>query len=286
MKNITEMCKAYIAEQRELLRTNDPAALSPVTIRDYVEALTKYIMPEFGHMKPKMFKPSHAAQYLMAARKNGRAIRANREIAALASAFNFGMAMGAVDENPCRGVRRNKERPRTRSVSIAEVNSLISIAEERGGAAHMVALIAVTVALTGRRRCEVLELPVTAMKPDGIEMEDTKTARFGMRRYMVSWSPLLRQVVETAATIRPAGDFLFPTRTGKPYTDSGFKTEWNKLMKIYEAKQGERFRAHDLRAMYVGEMLERDENPNTHKNEGTMRRVYDRRKTIKVTPLA
>jgi hypothetical protein len=47
------------------------------------------------------------------------------------------------------------------------------------------------------------------------------------------------------------------------------------------------FRAHDLRALYVSEMLEHvKRDPNTHKNPQTMRTVYDRRKTIKVTPLA
>jgi hypothetical protein len=46
------------------------------------------------------------------------------------------------------------------------------------------------------------------------------------------------------------------------------------------------FRAHDLRALYVSEMLEQGRAPNTHQNEETMRRVYDRRRLIKVTPLA
>jgi len=46
------------------------------------------------------------------------------------------------------------------------------------------------------------------------------------------------------------------------------------------------FRAHDLRALYVSEMLEQERDPKTHKNERTMRTVYDRRKRIKVTPLA
>jgi integrase len=284
--NITAMCKQYIAEQRELLKLNDPAALAPRTLKDYIEALERHIMPEFGWMKPKAFQPMHAAQYLHRARKDGRAVRANREIAALASAFNHGMALGLVPNNPCRGVRRNKERPRDRSVSIAEVNALLALAEERGGAALMVALIAVTVALTGRRRGDILALQQSALTADGIEVEDGKVRRHGLRRYLVKWSPLLRRVVELAAATRPAGDYVFPTRTGSPYTDSGFKTEWNKLIRLYEVKTGERFRAHDLRALYVSEMLGRGQDPNTHQNQTTMRRVYDRRRVIEVEPLA
>lgn len=280
------MCKEYLAEQRELLAGNSPDALAPRTVRDYVEALEHHIIPAFGQMKPSAFKPMHAAQYLRDCRQRGRSVRGNREIAALASAFNYGMGMGLVESNPCRGVRRNKERPRDAQVSIAEVNALLELAEAKGGAALMVALIAVTVALTGRRRAEVLALPVSALTPDGILMEDRKTRRFGMRRYLVAWSPLLRRVVEQAQQVRKAEQYLFPTRTGQPYTDAGFKTEWNKLTRLFLAQHGHRFRAHDLRALYVSEMLDRGADPNTHQNEATMRRVYDRRRLIRVTPLA
>ena len=56
-------------------------------------------------------------------------------------------------------------------------------------------------------------------------------------------------------------------------------------MHSYEKSGGAWFRAHDLRAMYVSMMLARNQNPETHQNEETMRRVYDRRGEIKVTPL-
>ena len=285
MKTIMEMCKSYLAEQREMLRRADRDALAPRTVRDYAESLEYRIIPAFGAMKPRDFRPTHAAQYLRRARDERRAVRANREIAALASAFNFGLAMGVVESNPCRGVRRNKERPRSRAVSIEEINALLSVAAERGVASQMVAMIAVTVALTGRRRSEILELERSAITAEGIETEDAKTKRFGDRRYLVEWSPLLRQVVGRAQELRKSEKFVFPARSGRPYTDSGFKTERNKLIRAYEAKIGERFWAHDLRALYVSEMLDRGIDPQTHRNEGTMRRVYDRRRVIKVRPL-
>lgn len=284
--NIHQMCKAYLAECREMIASGDLAALSPRTLKDYAEALDYRIIPAFGQMKARDFKPTHAAQYLYAARKENRAIRANREIAALASAFNFAMSMGVVDSNPCRGVRRNRETPRSRSVSISEVNTLLQIAEARGGAALMVSLIAVTVALTGRRRSEILALRRDAIDQDGIRADDEKTRRFGLRRYLIAWSPMLRQVVERAQQLRPSDEFVFPARSGKTYTDFGFKTEWQKVMRLYETQTGDRFRAHDLRALYVSEMLDRGADPNTHRNETTMRRVYDRRRVIRVTPLA
>lgn len=79
-----------------------------------------------------------------------------------------------------------------------------------------------------------------------------------------------------------------PYKEGYAYTDHGFKTMWNRLMNefIPEGSRSPRwFHAHDLRSMYVTEMLDLGLNPNTHKNEQTMRRVYDRRRVVEVTPL-
>lgn len=281
--NIATMCRLFLTEQRELSMRGDPNALAPRTLEDYAYALERRIIPVFGHMRVTVFKPTHAAQYLFQARRERRAVRGNREIAALASAFNHGMALGVVPANPCRGVRRNKERPRTRDVSIAELNQLLALAEAQGGAAYMVALIAVMVALTGRRRAEIREMRAEQIEAEGVSVADSKNKR---RRYLIRWSPLLRQVVSEAARVRPRGEHIFPTRSGSPYTDSGFKTEWNKLMTAYLAKHGDRFTAHDLRALYVSEMLDRDEDPHTHQNTATMRKVYDRRRVIEVTPLA
>ena len=47
----------------------------------------------------------------------------------------------------------------------------------------------------------------------------------------------------------------------------------------------ERFTFHDLRAYYVTHMVEAERNPETHANPATTRRVYDRRRVVKVQPL-
>lgn len=282
--NVAQVCREYLAEQRRMRRDGDPAALSPRTIADYEEALERHIIPAFGTMRCSAFRPTHAAQYLLRCRRDGRGVRGNREIAALASAMNHALALGIVDANPCRGVRRNKERPRTRAVSIGELNALLELAERRGGASHMVALIATMTALTGRRRAEIRALRRDQIGEEGVCISDSKN-RAG-RRYLVRWSPLLRRVVETASRLRYSPEVAFPTRSGAPYTDAGFKALWSRLMREYEAQTGERFRAHDLRALYVSEMLDRGADPHTHANSATMKRVYDRRRTIEVEPLA
>jgi integrase len=295
--SIQSMCERYLAEQWALLRARDPVALAEGTLIDYEHCLRKHIIPVFGHMQPQDFKPTHGAQYLDRRRKglNGRKpapVRGNREMAALGSAFNYGLRAGLVDENPCRSIRRNKERPRQRRVTIAELNAFLAHAQEKGGSAYLVALIGCCVALSGRRRAEVLGLVKSALSEDGIRVKDAKTkAGEAHRYYKIAWSPILRQLVEEAAAIprRVSSIYLFATLDGQTYTDQGFKCLWNRLMHSFApegAASPKWFRAHDLRALYVSEMLEQGRAPNTHANEETMRRVYDRRREINVTPLA
>jgi len=295
---IRAMCDGYLAEQRQMRADGDDTALGENTLIDYALCL-KTVCKVFGDMHPRAFKTGDASKYLKMRRKQGNGVRANKEMSALSSAFNYGLSSGAVDVNPCRGYRRNPERPRQRKVSIAELNEFLAFAKNKGGSSYLVALIGCTVALTGRRRGEILRLPKTAMAEEGISVKDNKTkAGEAERFYLVGWSPTLRQVIAEAMSIkhrraknRPplVSGFLFANRDGQTYTDHGFKALWQKLMRAYAPEgttSAKWFRAHDLRALYVSEMLEQKRDPNTHKNPQTMRTVYDRRKTIKVTPLA
>ena len=292
---IRAMCRGFIEEQRQLLRERDSNALAPRTIEEYEGCLERHVIPVFGDMKASAFRPMHAAQYL-AMRRKGNAdagvkpapTSANREIAALASAFNYGMREGMVESNPCHGVKRNREKPRNRQVSLGEFNAFMQFAKTQTPALYMAALIGATVAISGRRRAELLRLDIKSLRPEGIDTRDAKTKYYEAERtYLVEWSPLLRQIFEEVGRVRPAKSrFLFPTRSLGPYTDQGFKCTWNKLMKAWVRHGGDHFTAHDLRAFYVTRMLEQDRNPNTHRNEATMRKVYDRRRKVNVTPLA
>lgn len=286
---IEKMCKEYLQDQEELARLKSPDALASRTFKDYEQALHKKIIPVFGALDPRDFTPSMAAQYLMIQRKNGRAVRGNREIAALNSAFNFGMQQGYVDSNPCHGVRRNKELPRSRAVSIEEFQAMLRFAKSKGGSKYMAALIAAMVGLTGRRRAEIIRLKKSDLTESGIVATESKVKHGNIaRKQLIAWTPLLQQIIEEAQSIHGKSEWLFPTKEGHAYTDHGFKTMWNRLMNdfIPEGSRSPRwFHAHDLRSMYVTEMLDLGLNPNTHKNEQTMRRVYDRRRVVEVIPL-
>lgn len=285
---IRAMCRSFIKEQRELLASGDRNALAKSTIDDYENGLEKNVLPVFGEMRPSEFKPAMKAQYLDRARKANRGVRGNREMAALGSAFNHGMVLGLLDSNPGLGVKRNKERPRTRSVSIAELNAFLAHAKAKGGSSYLVALIGALVAISGRRRAEILFLPMTAIGADGIRCQSAKNkAGEAPRTYLIEWSDLVRTLVAEIKSVprRTGSLLLFANHDGQPYTDQGFKCLWNKVMHSYAKSGGQWFRAHDLRALYVSGMLGQGHNPNTHLNEETMRRVYDRRQTVNVKPI-
>jgi len=288
---VEHMCLAYIAEQKRYLANNDLEALAPRTIKDYEESLTRFIIPVFGHMHPDSVTKNHIAKYLKDGRSTRRT-RVNRERAALSSAYKFGLAEGLAKENPCHGVPRNTERPRRRNVTIAEFNDFLEHARVKGGSSYMVALIGCTVAITGRRRGEILNLTRAALQPEGFRVKDIKT-KVGEpeRHYLVEWSDLLHQLVNEVMAIprRVSSIYLFATTDeGTPYTDAGFSCLWGRLMRSYAGSRSNPrwFTAHDLRALYVTQMLEQSRDPKTHKNEQTMKNVYERSQVIKVSPLA
>lgn len=282
---IADMCAQFIAYHRVAIVAGRPE-LAETTVNEYENSLLKHVLPVFGRMPPSSFEPTHSAQYLFAQRAKGRAVRANREMAALGSAFNFGMSKGMVASNPCHGVKRNKETPRSRRPETREVNALTQVAKAKGESAYMIILIGLMVAITGRRRAEVMRLTKFALRDDGIHVVDCKTkAGQPERTYLVSWSPLLREVVSEALAMNRGKDFIFANQEGQPYTDSGFKTMWNRVMHDYADAGGVWFTTHDLRAYYVTEKGEKGENPETHKNPATTKRVYDRTRVVKVKPL-
>jgi integrase len=286
------MCAGYLSFQQQLFENKDYHALSARTLKDYkyhFHVLNKV----FGAMAPADFDSAHKMDYLSRARLEKRSVSANREMSALGSAFKFGMEKRLVRNNPCHGVSKNPERPRTRKVELTEFNAFLAHAKAKGGSAYMVALIGSMVALTGRRRGELLALPRTAVTDLGIAVRDNKTKpNEDERFYLIEWSPTLRQVMTEIAGIKRRHDrtqsFLFPTNDGRPYTDSGFTGLWRRLMVDYAGDKSSPkwFHAHDLRALYVSEMLEQKRAPNTHRNAQTMESVYNRRKVIKVAPLA
>lgn len=253
------------------------------TQSDYLEA-SKHILKIFSAMQVSDVQPQHIARYLRIERASAP-VRANREIAFLGSAFQFGIECGLSSANPCRQVRRNKEKPRSRCPSWADIDGLYNVAKAKGDSSHVLGLMAKFAALTGRRRAEFREMRQDDLTADGIRVGFAKAKKGEAdRRGLIEWTDDLRDLFKELASIeRQPSLFVWTTRQGQPYTEQGFKAMWNRIMEDWLKLPGtERFTFHDLRAYYVTVMVGRGENPETHANPATSRRVYDRRRVVKI----
>lgn len=255
------------------------------TQSDYL-GYSKQILRVFGAMQAADVHAPHIARYLRIERASAPS-QANKEIAMLSSAYQFGVEAGMVMANPCRQVRKNKERPRTRCPSWAEIESFCATAKSKGPSSHVIGLMAKFIALTGRRRAEFISMTKADLTAGGIRVVYAKgRVDDPVKRGLIEWTPALHAVLDELKAIERPGAvgsvYLWTNRAGQPYTEQGFKAMWAKIMTAWAEKGGERFTFHDLRAYYVSVMVEKQQNPETHSNPATTRKVYDRRRVVKI----
>ena len=236
----------------------------------------------FGKMRPEDVKPMHVWQYLHKYRGKESPVRANREIALLSSMFNRAMGAGIVDRNPCVGVERNEETPRDRLVSDRELKGFCKFAWNKGYPGRRIALALAIAYLTGKGQGQIIRLATSQLNAEGIT--------FGKRKRgaatLVEWSRRLKRYVQAAldqpCDIVPA--YVIRTQRGSPYTSSGFKSIWQRLINEWVEKGNERFTFHDLRAKTVTDVIEQGRKASEltgHKTESIVASVYDRRRVRK-----
>lgn len=152
-------------------------------------------------------------------------IAANRELALLSAAYGHAAELGwiAATVNPCRHVKRNTERARSRYITDAEMASVLAHASPA-----MRAAIAIS-ASTGMRMTDLLSLRLSDLTDDGIAVKASKTGK-GM---VYEWTDALRAAVAQAKSSRRgtvASMYLFPGRTaGTHMTVSGWESNWRRL---------------------------------------------------------
>jgi site-specific recombinase XerD len=198
-----------IGELINVYRAAGMDELKEATRKDYGKILPR-LAHHFGHIRLGMLKPSQISVWLETRRKAGRgATRANREFAVLASVHKFGMRQGWVEANPCRGVPRNKERPRSRRVTDGEFLEGFERATE-----PFQDLIAAAY-LSGVRQTDIISWSRTAhLRPDGIHYVQSKTGK----PHHVEWTDALRYFVRRAMARFPDADLVFLNTQGEPWT--------------------------------------------------------------------
>lgn len=236
----------------------------------------------FAHMRPTSITPVHVYAVRDAIAVKRGIVQSNNHLALLKHVFTKAIEWGAVDTNPARDVRKMPVLPRDRDVSDEELKIVYAIAPDMVRVAMDLALLA------GMSRGDVLALTRAQCQDDGIHYTRQKTMRKAPRKIVVEWTPELKAVIESAKKLKPEfRHHIVATRSGKPFSPSGFSTVWQRTMvAAVAAGLEQRFHFHDLRAKSATDTVDLMEASERlgHSSPEITKRVY-RRKASKVTPL-
>lgn len=209
-----------LGELMNVYRATGMDSLRPSTQARYGLMLTR-LQHHFGKMRIGALKPSQIAVFLETRRKAGRgAVAANREFAVLSSVHDFGMRQGWLEANPCRGIRRNPEKPRKRIVTDAEFLEAFHASPE-----PFQDLISGAF-LSGARQGDVISWRrAEHLRPEGIVFTESKTGK----PHTVEWSDALRYFVRRAMARFPDADYVFTNRFGAQWTVWAINSQMDRL---------------------------------------------------------
>lgn len=207
--------------------------LAMATQSDYARVIKARLRPHFGHMHPDDLTSQDVAVYLEMREQDGHGPMGNKEIAVLSSVYAHGMRIRACKFNPCYGVRRNRERPRTYYVSDESLRHAMK------NTTPALRYLMWAAYLTGFRQKDLRELTKDSMTPEGLKVVQSKDGKHELRL----WSEPLRKVVRRALE-RSKCDHIFTNEAGQPYSRDAVKCAMYRLKRDH----GIDWTFHDLRA--------------------------------------
>jgi len=100
------------------------------TVADYRSILSKHIGPALKHLKVREVTFLDVERLHHKVTAAGFAYRANRVVAILSKMFSLAVRWGMRDDNPCRGIEKNKEYERRRYLKPDELLALVKALAE------------------------------------------------------------------------------------------------------------------------------------------------------------
>lgn len=246
----------------------------------------KELESRIGGQHVTALRPRDVAHYLRVTRASAPVV-ANREVAVLSNLCNLAVEMGLIDRNPCKEVRRNREESRSRLVTTEELQAFVAWALKQGSSAVVLVSMAEFAALAGSRRAEFLRLHWPQVDDEVVRLTRAKQRGSKEKRELVEVSAALQEVFDRMRAVEgysPLGAVFRAPRTGNPYSESGFKTMWGRLMgEALEKKViTERFTFHDLRGHYTTYFKRRFKQlPELHADPKTTANIYERSREVR-----
>lgn len=261
--------------------------LAQGTKDDYTQCSVP-LLKVFAKIAPGAVKPAHCARYLRVERADAP-VRANREMALLSNLMNVAIERGELDVNPCKQVRRNKERPRKKAPLSEVLVKFLDWAWKQKGQGRILAAMAEFAALAGNRGVEFRELTWPQVGEVITRLIRAKQ-RGGETEQVIEEVEMSAMMLDLMDRIRAGAKEtrigpVFPNAKGNAYTAQAFKLGFNRLKKKAR-KEGAltvetNFTFHDLRAFYVTQFKKRHkELPEIHADAATTARVYDSSRTV------
>jgi integrase len=217
-KTVREVAKAYFASRRY-------TDCAPKTRKSYEENWRNLEMV-FGDMGIVMVAPKHIRQY-MDSRGKTAPVSANRERALLSNIMVHAIEHELIKSNPCVGVRKFKEVPR--SDFYIEDDDYYSFLRESSEIVQVFMELSYLMAARGQ---DIRKILLTDLRDDGIFINQQKTGKKQLKR----WNPRLRHAVELAkqihaeraAKVKKKSPYLIITRDGVPYSERALISLWKR----------------------------------------------------------
>lgn len=229
-------CSELIDEAFDAMKARTVDPLSPNTIEQYTIAATrlKRILKNFA---ANQVLPKHAAAIKKELVKTPN--MCNRIMSFGRSVFAYALEAQIVDFNPFVGVRRHKERKRTRLVTQEQFDAIYAANSPRGQ------VIQDLLFQTGQRIDDVLAIDKERnLLEAGIAFDTDKSDK----RIIVKWTPQLRATVARAKLLygNARAKKLVHTRKG---TKINYKTAYDQFVNACTKANIHDTTPHDIRAM-------------------------------------
>ncbi len=230
--------------------------LSPKSQKDYAKAIEKLTgapvgNDRFGSIELRLIDKRSIRSYLDT---YPSPVAANRQIAVLKSAWNWVLERHNVPDNPCIGVKLNREAPRERYVTDDEYETVLRMAPPP--IQQMMELAY----LLRARLSEVLNLKVSDVSDTHVRLIRLK----GSEGELCDLSERLRGALSDVR----GGDYVCHR-----YSQSAFRSAWRRLQGHMKKAGIEPFPFHDLKAKGVSDHVD---NFAGHRSPN-MKKVYVRK---------
>lgn len=226
----------------------------------------------FGQLDAERITPGVVRKYIDS--RGEKKVAANREVAFMSVCFSWAVERDLLKANPCKAVRRNSEKPRTRYINDEEYNAVYQLAE---GSPHIQCAMELAY-LCRMRLCEVLTITQADITENGLIIRRRK----GSRDNITLWTERLKAAINVSNSLpKPQIDTqnlpLIRGQTGHQLTESGFQTIWQRLMtKAINELNIERFTFHDIKAKGISDTEGDKQQASGHKT-AAMLNTYDRK---------